>query len=403
MPVIPDATVIDGFFRAEAGLANDRPLDMEDRLVEIEPSRNANFEKILRRIGGRVPKTRMNFNFRKRNLTPNFCKITAVSNAAATTITVDRFDRIHRDALLLNTRTNELYLNNEDAGVAPDDTVNVRSYSHTTPGTNAIRYATAVDDTVVIMNESHAEGEDFPEAWTTESEEITDFIMQMTRRGADLSDIAMAEATYDPRKLRALHNKIAMIEMFRGINLLMYLSQATRETLSAGGARRHAMGGLREKITSNRMSLAGVGSGLTTQVLGEILRLTMYQGAAGQKFAMAGQFAINAASAWPEGSVRVSPLAKEWGYDIKEVITPHGTLNLVYDPVLTDEYGLADKMAIVDGSQARQVFLQTLGRLQVVKKVSSLSTAFRVVDGVKTTAGLQLKNEELSSWVEGIS
>jgi len=118
---------------------------------------------------------------------------------------------------------------------------------------------------------------------------------------------------------------------------------------------------------------------------------------------MAGQFAINAASAWPEGSVRVSPLAKEWGYDIKEVITPHGTLNLVYDPVLTDEYGLADKMAIVDGSQARQVFLQTLGRLQVVKKVSSLSTAFRVVDGVKTTAGLQLKNEELSAWVEGIS
>ena len=393
----------EGLFRAEHGLANDRPIDMEPRLHLLEDTRNANFEMISRKIGKKVPKKRMKFEWRRRDLAPIYATVTVVDAAAESHIEVDRYDLIHRDALLLNTRTNELMLCNEDAGVAPNATVDIRSYSHATPGTAALRYATAVGDKIIILPEAHAEGEDLPEAWKTTSVEDFDYIMQTDRRAADISDIADAEDAYDPRGIRALDNKLALIEYMRAINLLFYLSQTTREVVSASGARRHAMGGLRQKITTNRQSLAGVQGGLTPQVLGEILRRTKYQGAASAtKIAMAGQYAISAMSAWPVGSIQVSPREKQWGFDIKTVITPHGNLDISYDPMLTEENGLADILAIIDPMHVRQVYLQGMG-IKLLKKISNLSTSHRIVDGITGTFGFQMNFEELHAWVEDIS
>lgn len=395
--------MIEGLFRAEMGLANDRPIDMEPSLHLLEDSRNANYEKILRKIGNKVPKSRMKFQWRRRDLMPITAKVTVADAAGQDHIEVDRYDLIHRDNLLLNTRTNELMLCYEDAGVAPNATVNILSYSHATPGTASLRYATEVGDIIVILPESHAEGEEIPEAFRTQDTEDFDYIMQVDRRAADITDIATNEAEYDPRGQRALDNKLALIEYMRGMNLMFYLSQTTREILSASGPRRHAMGGLRQKITSNRQSLAGVTGGLTPQVIGDILRRTKYQGAASQtKIAMAGQYAIQAMSAWPVGSIQVSPREKEWGFDIKTVITPHGNLDISYDPMLTDEYGLADVLAIIDPAHVRQVYLQNMG-LTLLKKVSNLSTTHRIVDAITGTFGMQLNFEELHAWVEDIS
>jgi len=254
----------------------------------------------------------------------------------------------------------------------------------------------------MILPESHAEGEEIKEAYRTESTEDFDYIMQVDRRSADLTDISMAESEWNPVKQRALDNKMATIEYMRGMNLLFYLSQTTREVLSASGPRRHALGGLRQKIVSNKMSLAGVGPGLTTQAIGEILRKTMYQGAAGNKFAMAGQYALAAMSGWPVGSTMTSPREKEWGYNIRTIITPHGNLDVTYDPTLTAENGLADILAIVDEAQVRQVYLQGMG-LKLIKRVSSLSHTHRIVDAVTGTFGLQTNLEELHAWIEDIS
>jgi len=396
-------TLIEGLFRAEMGLANDRPIDMEASLNLLEDSRNANFEKIMRRIGDKVAKTRMKFQWRRRDLTPITCKVTVVDAAGQAHIEVDDYRLIHTDALLYNTRTNELMVCAETAGVAPDATVNIYSYSHATPGTAELRYATAVGDVIVILPESHAEGEEIPAAWRTEDTEDFDYIMQVDRRAADITDIAMNEAEYDPRGQRALDNKLALIEYMKGMNLLFYLSRTTREVLSASGPRRHAMGGLRQKITTNRQDLTGVQGGLTPQVIGEILRRTKYQGASSEtKIAMAGQYAVASMSAWPVGSVQVSPREKEWGYDIRTIITPHGNLDISYDPMLTDEYGLADILAIIDPAHVRQVYLQNMG-LTLLKKVSNLSTTHRIVDAITGTFGFQMKFEELSAWIEGIS
>jgi hypothetical protein len=395
-------TLNEGLFRAEAGLANDRPIDMEAYLDMLEPSRNPNLERMLRKFGSKAPKTRMKFQWRRRDLAPNVATVTVADAVAESHIEIDRYDLVHRDVGLFNTRTRELMICNEDAGVAPNATVDIRSYSHATPGTAALRYATVVGDKILILPEFHADGEDVPEAWRVQDSEDYDYIMQIDRRGSDISDIADAEASYDPRGQRAIDNQMAMIELMRDINLLFYVSQTTREVASASGARRHAMGGLRQKITSNRQSLAGVGDGLTPQVVGEILRRTKYRGASGNKTAVAGQYAFAAMAAWPVGSINVSPRETEWGFAISRIITPHGNLDVAYDDVLNDTNGLGDVMVILDEQHIRQVFLQGLG-FKVIKKVSNLSTTHRIVDAITTTIGLQVKFEEMHAWIEDIS
>jgi len=394
-------TMLTGLFRSESGLDNDRPIDMEASLDKLEPSRNPNFEKISRCIGEKVAKGRTKYEYRRRDLTPNTCKVTVVDAAGQSHIEVDYYGRINGRVLLYNTRTHEMLLHSSD-DVASDATVDILSYTHTTPGTAALRYATAIGDVINILPETHEEGEDFLAAWKTASVEDYDYIMQFARRSSDISDIAAAEDYWDPVGERNLANRYAMIELMRDLNLLFYLSQRTRETSSTTGtARRQTFGGLRQKITVNRQSLAP-GVAITPQSIGEILRLTKYQGMASQtKLAMAGQNMISEVSSWPLGHIQTSPREKEWGYDIKRIITPHGNLDLAYDPALADENGLADIVAILDEAHIRQVYLQTMG-MKVIKKVSSLSTKFRIVDGVTGTAGLDLRFDELHAWIDGI-
>jgi enoyl-CoA hydratase/carnithine racemase len=162
------------------------------------------------------------------------------------------------------------------------------------------------------------------------------------------------------------------------------------------------MGGIFQKIVTNKMSLSGVPTGLTPTTIGEILRVTKRPGAsAANKLAMAGQNAINAASAWPVGAIQVSPREKQWGYDIKTVITPYGNLDLVYDDTLAQEYGLADKLVVIDENHVRETMLRGLG-MQLIQKVVSLSTTHRIVDAITSTFGMQLQNEELFALIKDI-
>ncbi|MAH50019.1 hypothetical protein CMI37_29640 [Candidatus Pacearchaeota archaeon] len=391
----------EGFFRIENTLEFNRVIEMEARLVELDPTRNPNFERILRRLGPKVNKRRMKFEWRNLKKAPVTITLTAIDAAGASQITsATGYTNVHRDFLVYNTRTKELYLANFDAAVAAAAAFAVYSY---TSADGTLQTATAVDDVCNLLTEAHAEGEEIPEAFRQVPTQDFDYIMQIDRRGADISDIADQEEEYDPRGQRAIDNKNAMIEYMEGMNRLMYLSQTTRETATAdNGERRHAMGGIFQKIVTNKMSLSGVPTGLTPTTIGEILRVTKRPGAsAANKLAMAGQNAINAASAWPVGAIQVSPREKQWGYDIKTVITPYGNLDLVYDDTLAQEYGLADKLVVIDENHVRETMLRGLG-MQLIQKVVSLSTTHRIVDAITSTFGMQLQNEELFALIEDI-
>ena len=108
-------------------------------------------------------------------------------------------------------------------------------------------------------------------------------------------------------------------------------------------------------------------------------------------------------SAWPVNYTQTDVGNERWGWNVKRVITPHGDIDVIFDPALTAKMGMADVLVLIDPAHVRQVYLPGLGRWQVIKKVASLSDEFNIIDGVKHQAGLQLSEEELHTWLEGIS
>jgi len=68
----------------------------------------------------------------------------------------------------------------------------------------------------------------------------------------------------------------------------------------------------------------------------------------------------------------------------------------------TDEFGMGDIAAIIDTGSVKSIYLQGLG-MQIIQKVANLSTSFVIVDGLKTTYGLEIKNEENSAVLTGIN
>jgi len=404
------ADQVSDFFRSEMGLASNRVREMQDAIVLLDGQRNPDLEIVTRKFGPVVEKRRMKFEWRTLIKTPQTVKVTEADAAGQANIVVDDYKYIHTDDLLYNTRTHELMLaqitDGDSEGVSSSATIPIYSYSDATGTTvpATLKYATEVGDVINILTESHAEGEEFAQAYRMTPEEKYDYIMQSARRSADISDIAMHEVDRDPVQQREYDNKMALIEFYEAKNRLFWLSQTTREvTTGANGARRHAMGGLRQKIVTNRQSLSGVPGGLTPQTIGEALRLTKkHTSSAKQKVCLVGQYATQAMSAWPVGSVRTTPENKSWGFDVRTVITPYGDLALIQDETLTDDYGLADIMAIIDKNSIRQVRLIGMG-LQLIKKIASLSTSCRVADGFKETFGMQLQNEENCAFIEDIS
>ena len=398
-------TLVEGIFRTESGNQSDRPLEMEGRLVELDGERDPDLEMLLRRFGtangtGRMAVGRMKVEWRNRKRSPRTFKVTTLSAAGATTLTsATGYTNVHRDVLMFNTRTKELMIANFDAAVAAAAGFTVASYDNAAGG---LKYATAVDDVIQILTEAHAEGENFPEAWASQSEDAYDYIMEIARRGAHISNLADAEDDYNVNpKARGLANKYALIETMEAMNRLMYVSKTTLETTTAT-ARRRAMGGLRQKLTSN-LKVMAPGAALTPQIIGELLRLTTFHTSASRnKVFLAGQNAITNMSAWPLQAVRVSPMTKEWGFDVTTVITPYGDLNVVRDKTLSAELGMADTAMILDPNSVKSIYLQGNG-MRVIQKVSDLTTSFVIVDGVTTTLGMKVQNEENNAWIEGIN
>jgi hypothetical protein len=376
-------------------------LSMEDVAAELDP-RSFIFETILRKIANGVRSVgRMNHQWRERRLLACTTVTTAVAAANATTITVANPALGRRDMLVACPATGEAFLMAEDVGgVAAAGKITVVNKA----GTGGITTEIPAGSTLLFLIESHAEGEAIPPAWASQEEDFATYIQQFDET-IQVTDIADNEETYGPKEL-AIQRRQKYIEFMRRFCLTLYHGNKFRETTTAGGARRHGMAGLVEYLSPRAINMSGVPGGFTMKTLGELIRPCKSHGASSMKKLMiAGQNAIAAINAFPENYVRTTPGEQsKWGVTVKELHTNFGDIDVVYDQLLSQEYGLADRAFIIDPNPDYIYMAQLQGLpMQVKTNIQDSTDIHNIKDVITGTRGLVLKLPELHQMITGIN
>lgn len=315
------------------------------------------FEAITRTIGGIEKVTRMKHEYREDRLQGISTVTTAAAAASATSISVQSPKLGGQNMLVYSPATGEMFAMDEDVGgTAVAGAIKVRGL--TSASGTGITTAIPAGSPILFLLEAHAEGDAAPPAfYTTEDAKFT-YIQQFDEK-YEQTDITNYEKKYgeDERSKQLMKKWIGLKQR---INLMMYVGSAFRETASASsGARRHGMAGLFSYCSAREIDASQVPGGFTLQTLGNILRPTRQYGKyKTPPVLLSGQNLWNGISAFPSGTVRITdPGAKDitFGVTIARLNTPFGEINVSYDQMLSQEYGLADRAAMIQPEEVKQL------------------------------------------------
>lgn len=371
------------------------PIDMEPQLHLMDQS-SFMYLTIMRKLRPSKGVKQLKHEYRERRLIPNFTTLSADFAAAAATIYVTDPTRVKVDKLIYLPKTGDLYLVQ-----SVNDATGAIGIVRATTGTGTAITAGTAGDAVLSLLESHAEGEAVPAAYTNTSINKFDYVMQ-SDRAVESTDIEDAVEHYDEReKNRKIDLRQAFIEYERDEDLLHYVGQNSREIVSASGRRRHCMGGLFEKLVTNKIDLSAVGGVLTFETLVQVLGETKQFGqSSAYKVGIFGTNAWNAISAWPKDAIRTSILAKVWGMRINRLVTGYGDMEVTFDPVLSREHGLADRGVIIDPKQPQHLHLQGK-KVMIYKNKGANEDIHNTKDVISGTFGQKLLWEELGAQIQG--
>jgi len=372
------------------------PVDMDEN-IRFQETSGHRFELMTRLARPMDIRGNMKTDWMEHEIYPNTLKVTAASSAA--TIAVDRPELAHRDQLIQNMRTDEIYLMAEDIG-GTGTAGSITIVNHT--GSGSMTTAVAVGDILIIHPEAHAEGEDVPPAFTSKPEEKSTYMTQSDET-VKVTDLAQGNDEYGMKQYK-IDMKQKWLTRKRGINLSLLISKPMREIVSASGPRRHSPEGLRTATTTNKIDLSGPGGSgmIDLPLLGELVRYTTKNtSSSAVKVAYAGQNAIASLSAIPVSQILTSVTETVWGKKLTSVITPFGDLAFDHDRSLTDTYGLGDVFIVTDP--------KTLNRLQykgspqrMIMNIDGTTDFHNLVNLFTGTWGLKVTQEYLNAWVFGI-
>jgi len=394
--------IITGATKVTDTLQSGLVLSMEAVAAELDPQANI-FETITRKIGGVQSVGRLLHSWCEHRMIAMSTTTTAAAAVNATSIQVAVPNIGFRDMLVACPATGEVFAMDEDVGgTAVAGAIKVRRKTAAT-GTG-ISTAIPNGSVLVFLLESHAEGEDIPPAYATKETEVSTYVQQFDET-IKVTDIADKEETYGPGEL-AKQRRRKYLEHMKRFNLNLYLGSSFREVASAGGLRRHGMAGLEEYLSPTAIDASGIVGGFTMRTFGTWIRPTKQYGASStSKLGIMGQNAILHISSFPENYVRTVPGEQaKWGVSVKSLHTPFGMVDLVYDQLLTQEHGLADRMYILDESPGCLYQIQLNGMPWVVKQnVQNSNDIHNIQDAMTGTRGFVLKLPELHKMVEGIN
>jgi len=395
------ATIISGATKVSDINQAQLRLSMEEVAAELDPNSFV-FEKILRTIGKGVRSVgRMNHQWRERRLLACTTVTTADAAVAATTISVAQANLGRRDMLVACPSTGETFLMAEDIGgtaVAGKLTVVNKA------GSGGLTTAIPSGSVLLFLIEAHAEGEAIPPSWASTEEDYATYLQQFDET-IQVTDIADNEETYGAKEL-SIQRRQKYTEFMRRFCLTLYHGNKFRETTTASGARRHGMSGLVEYLSPRAIDASAVPGGFTMKTLGEIIRPCKSHGSSSaKKLMIAGQNAVAAINAFPQNYVRTTPGEQSvWGVTVKTLHTNHGDIDVVYDQLLSQEYGMADRAFILDPNPEYIYMAQLNGLpMEVKTNIQDSTDIHNIKDVITGTRGLILKLPELHQMVTGIN
>ena len=373
-------------------------ISMEAFAARLEPT-DAVLDTLTRQLAGGVKDVgRMKFEWRERRLATISDTVTGTAAVSATSVPVANPTAYHRDQMVFIAKANDMFYVDEDiGGTASAGHVKVRGKS----GTGGITTALAANDVLLIGPESHAEGEDIPPAFANVETSQYAYCFQSDET-IKLTDILMSEEGYGMPEIQA-QRKDKMKELLERYSLGMYQSIGGREIVSASGARRHSMTGLNEYLASYTDDASSLPGGLTRATIGAMIRpTTIYGESMMQKVCLPGQNAWEAISAMPDSALRTEPgESKTWGVTVHKLVTAFGTLSLVYDPLLSEERGMAGDMYVLSKKNIQQVQLK--GRpMKFMTNVQNSTDIHNQIDVHTGTRGLRLMLPELHRRIKNI-
>ena len=391
------ATILNEKLRDDSILEAKKPVEM-DNYISWEDQDAYRFEAIMRKLGNEQSCSQTKVEFMEIGAYPNRLVCSAIEPSGETSIAVDHPEYAHKDNLILNVRTGEIYIMNEDVGGTTNSGY-IKVTKHA--GGAGILAATAVNDVLLVLPEAHAEGEDVPDGYSMKPEVLFTYIMQSDISCGKYTDIADATGEYGMKQV-AINRKQKWIEWKQKKALAFYFGAEQRETTTAGGPRRHTMRGLRNWFTTNRIDYGAVTGGVSLSSIGELMRKITTVGASGKsKLCMAGQNAMVTASALPATAIRTDIDTNSWGCAIKQLVTPFGSLGLIYEPVFSSENGLADIMCVIDTKHVKMLTLNGL-KDKMYLDVSHPRDIHNMEDVISGTYGLRVNHQMCGAWGYGI-
>lgn len=370
-----------------------------DEMISEEDSTSFRLEYLMRMLNGSKSIPNMKFEWMEEAIYPNIM-IAQGASSAGTSITVDHPEYAHQDNLIYNTRTNEIYLMNENTGGTT--TAHKITVVNHAAGTGNFVTAVAEGDILIVLPEAHAEGEVVPQGYSSKPRFLYNYNMQIDTSAGPYTDIARGTKEYGEKQLLR-NRKNKWIEHKQKKNLLLYLSKRNVEIVSAGGPRRYTIDGLRNSIQTNRVDFSNVGGGFNMAAVAELIRSTTTKGNASKvKAGIAGQNAWLTLSSLPNNAIRTTQGEKSWGWVINKLITPFGDLALEYDPTLTEANGLADVMVMLDMKYVQLTHFADLAD-RMYLDVTEKRDIHNMEDIISGTVGLELKQQEFHAWGYGIN
>lgn len=375
-------------------------VSMEEVTAQLDPN-SFIFEKILSKIGPVRSVGRMEHQWRERRLIACTTTTTALASSGATSIKVANAALGRKDLLVSCPATGEVFKMNEDVGgTTTSGEIKVVNKS----GTGGISTTIPDGSTLLFLIEAHAEGKDIPAAWASTEDNYSTYLQQFDET-ISITDIANNEDTYGPSEL-SLQRSQKYTEFMRRFCLTLYHGNKFSESTTGAGARRNGMSGLIEYLSGNAIDISGVPGGFTMKTLAAIVRPCKSHGASSEsKLMIAGQNAITAINAFPDNAVRTTPgKDHEWGVTVRSLHTSFGDINVVYDPLLSQEYGMADVAFVIDPNP-NYIYMAQLNGLpmQVRTNIQNSEDIHNIKDVITGTRGLIVKLPELHQMIVGIN